>query len=145
MDIQESKGEVSPFNQIETEIKGFIEGNTQPYLKVIDNTSAEDFYTTLKEEIESPAFEEYKPRIESLPLGVLQFNKVVQEMHIGGVEYHEGVKGVLIDTSKTTVGVVALDLSDNRISLLVKSLSNRDVEDFRNLRPNTYAHKTIGS
>ena len=146
MDLQDGALERSPLNQVEAEIKEIIEGDTQTHLKVINDTSAETFYTSLEEDLKSAEFDEYKPKVQFFPLGELQFKKVVSDMYIGNAEYNpDTTKGMLIDTNLATIGVVALNLSGNRISLLLKCVSSTELEDFRKLRQSPYAHRTLGS
>ncbi len=145
MDLQENTTEVSPLEQVETNIKGFMNGDTKPCLSIIEDTSVEEFYEKLKTDLASDEFKEYKPSVESIPITPWQFEKLRGDMHIEGIEYKDGITALLINTTKAMIGVAAFGTGNKRISLLMERLTSQGIEDFRNLKPTSYEHQVIGS
>ena len=146
MDLQENTVEASPLGQIGPGIKDLVEGKITYINPVIDGISADEFYTQLQNDIVPSALNEYNPKTRLAPLSRPAFERIRAEMHVGSIEYYEDAKAAVIDTPQAIIGVAAFNLtSGKRIALFAQPISNRDLEDFKNLRSDPHAHQTIGS
>ena len=146
MDLQENTSEPTPLEQVGTRIKGLVEGKITYVNQVINDISADEFYTQLQNDIVPSALNEYNPKTRLAPLSRPAFERIRAEMHVGSIEYYEDAKAAVIDTPQAIIGVAAFNLtSGKRIALFAQPISNRDLEDFKNLRSDPHAHQTIGS
>lgn len=145
MDLQENVVDTNPIEHLGEEIKDIVEGNASYINEIIDGLSADEFYEKLQTNIVPLALGEYNPKVRLMPLSQPAFVKIRTEMCVA-IEYKNGLKAAVIDMPNATVGVAAFDLSSSkRIAILVKSVTNRELEDFKNLRSDPHAHQTIGS